>query len=36
MWKDDQRIGKGVFYYANGDKFDGEWTDNRKGADGNL
>ena len=24
-WADDQRCGKGKFYYVNGDIYDGEW-----------
>ena len=24
-WADDQRCGKGMFYYVNGDIYDGEW-----------
>ena len=26
-WVDDQRCGKGKFYYVNGDIYDGEWKD---------
>ena len=25
MWKEDHREGKGVFLWANGDKFEGKW-----------
>ena len=28
-WKDDERIGKGVYYCANGDKFEGEFVDGK-------
>jgi len=28
--KEDKRNGIGVLYYANGDKYEGEWKDNEK------
>ncbi len=30
MWKDGMRNGLGVFYYANGSKYEGEWLNNIK------
>ncbi|MES2426381.1 MAG: hypothetical protein V4560_05385 [Bacteroidota bacterium] len=30
MFNDRKREGKGVFYFADGDKFDGEWLNNQK------
>ena len=28
--------GKGIYYYANGDKYDGEWKDDKKNGKGIL
>ena len=33
-WKDGMRHGFGVFYYANGSKYEGEWRENLK--EGNV
>jgi len=33
MWKDDERD-KGVHYYANEDKYDGQYKDNKRGGKG--
>ena len=30
MWKDGMRNSLGVFYYANGSKYEGEWVNNIK------
>ena len=27
-WKDDEKIGKGIYKYANGEIYEGEWKDN--------
>jgi hypothetical protein len=29
-WKEGLRHGKGVFYYSNGSKYEGEWVKNLK------
>ena len=30
IWYIDKNIGYGIFSYANGTKYEGYWTDNRK------
>jgi len=33
-WKNGLRHGEGVFYYANGSKYEGEWEQNLKSGHG--
>ena len=34
LWQVDTRHGKGTYYYANGDVYEGEWFRNRKNGTG--
>ena len=34
MWSGDQRNGRGVYTYTNGDTYDGEWCDNMRHGQG--
>ncbi|MFM7857890.1 MAG: hypothetical protein ACKO96_39705 [Flammeovirgaceae bacterium] len=36
MWKDNARHGYGVFYLANGEKYEGEWKDSKKNGFGTF
>lgn len=29
MWKNDMKHGKGVFTWTNGDKYDGDWIEDK-------
>lgn len=36
QWKDNRASGRGIFYHADGDKYEGEWRDSKANGKGNY